>query len=115
EQVKEGVTNAAITTMPPVGSGSILAGCSSGVEPVFALSYTRRSKSLSEGEFKVFHPLVKEYMSATHVSDVKQLPSYFVTAHQIKPAMRGKMQATIDRHIDTAHEGACDLTESTTP
>ena len=115
EKVKEGVRNAAITTIPPVGSGSILAGCSSGVEPVFALSYTRRSKSLSEGEFKVFHPLVKEYMSATHVSDVKQLPSYFVTAHQIKPEMRVKMQAAIQRHIDTAISSTVNLPESITP
>ncbi len=115
EKVKEGVRNAAITTIPPVGSGSILAGCSSGIEPVFALSYTRRSKSLSEGEFKVFHPLVKEYMSATHVSDVKQLPSYFVTAHQIKPEMRVKMQAAIQRHIDTAISSTVNLPESITP
>ena len=115
ESMKEGVRNAAITTIPPVGSGSILAGCSSGVEPVFALSYTRRSKSLSEGEFKVFHPLVKEYMSATHLSEVKQLPSYFVTAHQIKPEMRVKMQATIQRHIDTAISSTVNLPESITP
>ena len=115
EKVKEGVRNAAITTIPPVGSGSILAGCSSGIEPVFALSYTRRSKSLSEGEFKVFHPLVKEYMSATHLSEVKQLPSYFVTAHQIKPEMRVKMQATIQRHIDTAISSTVNLPESITP
>src|SRR6266571_2764060 len=115
EAVKEGVRNAAITTIPPVGSGSILAGCSSGVEPVFALSYTRRSKSLSEGEFKVFHPLVKEYMSATHLSDVKQLPSYFVTAHQIRPEMRVKMQAAIQRHIDTAISSTVNLPESITP
>jgi ribonucleoside-diphosphate reductase alpha chain len=115
DRVKEGIRNAAITTIPPVGSGSILAGCSSGVEPVFALSYTRRSKSLSEGEFKVFHPLVKEYMSATRVSDVKQLPSYFVTSHQIKPEMRVKMQATIQKHIDTAISSTVNLPESITP
>jgi ribonucleoside-diphosphate reductase alpha chain len=53
EKIKiQGIRNSAVTTVPPVGSGSILAACSSGAEPVFALSYTRRSKSLSEGEFK---------------------------------------------------------------
>jgi len=112
---KSGIRNAAITTIPPVGSGSILAGSSSGIEPVFALSYTRRSKSLSEGEFKVFHPLVHEYMSANRVSDLKQLPSYFVTAHQIKPEMRVKMQATIQKHIDTAISSTVNLPESITP
>ncbi len=112
---KHGIRNAAITTIPPVGSGSILAGCSSGIEPVFALSYTRRSKSLSEGEFKVFHPLVKEYMVAGGVRDVKELPNYFVTAHQIRPEMRVKMQATIQKHIDTAISSTVNLPESITP
>ena len=119
EKVKEkirsqGLRNAAITTIPPVGSGSILAGTSSGVEPVFALFYTRRSKSLSEGEFKVFHPLVKEYMGATGASNEGELPNYFVTSHQIRPEMRVKMQATIQRHIDTAISSTVNLPEDIT-
>ena len=104
-----GIRNSALTTIPPVGSGSILAACSSGVEPVFALSYTRRSKSLSEGEFKVFHPLVKEYMQVHRIADEKQLPSYFVTSHQIKPEMRVRMQAAIQKHIDTAISSTVNL------
>jgi ribonucleoside-diphosphate reductase alpha chain len=111
----QGVRNAAVTTIPPVGSGSILAGTSSGVEPVFALFYTRRSKSLSEGEFKVFHPLVREYMAATGARDERQLPTYFVTAYQIRPEMRVKMQATIQKHIDTAISSTVNLPEDITP
>ena len=111
----QGIRNAAITTIPPVGSGSILAGTSSGVEPVFALFYTRRSKSLSEGEFKVFHPLVREYMTATGASSEEQLPNYFVTSHQIKPEMRVRMQATIQKHIDTAISSTVNLAETITP
>ncbi|HUI86190.1 MAG TPA: adenosylcobalamin-dependent ribonucleoside-diphosphate reductase [Nitrososphaerales archaeon] len=111
----QGLRNAAITTVPPVGSGSILAGCSSGIEPVFALSYTRRSKSLSEGEFKVFHPLVREHMELSRISDEDQLPNYFVTAHQIRPEMRVKMQATIQKHIDTAISSTVNLAQETTP
>lgn len=120
DRVKEkirnlGLRNAALTTIPPVGSGSILAGCSSGIEPVFALSYIRRSKSLSEGEFKVFHPLVRQYMDMYRINDEKQLPSYFVTAHQIKPEMRVKMQAAIQKHIDTAISSTVNLPEDITP
>jgi ribonucleoside-diphosphate reductase alpha chain len=120
EKVKEkirtqGIRNAAVTTIPPVGSGSILAGTSSGVEPVFALFYTRRSKSLSEGEFKVFHPLVKQYMGATGAMNEESLPSYFTTSHQIKPEMRVKMQATIQKHIDTAISSTVNLPEGITP
>jgi ribonucleoside-diphosphate reductase alpha chain len=120
EKIKEkirtqGIRNAAITTIPPVGSGSILAGCSSGIEPVFALCYTRRSKSLSEGEFKVFHPLVSEYMVQTGAKNEQQLPNYFVTSHQIRPEMRVKMQATIQKHIDTAISSTVNLPQETTP
>ena len=119
EKVKEkirsqGIRNAAVTTVPPVGSGSILAGCSSGVEPVFALYYTRRSKSLSEGEFKVFHPLVKEYMQLTGAREEGQLPNYFVTSHQIRPEMRVRMQATIQKHIDTAISSTVNLPQDIT-
>ena len=110
----QGIRNAAITTIPPVGSGSILAGTSSGVEPVFALFYTRRSKSLSEGEFKVFHPLVKDYMSVSGTKE-EELPSYFVTSHQIRPEMRVKMQATIQKHIDTAISSTVNLPQDITP
>lgn len=105
----QGIRNSALTTVPPVGSGSIFVGSSSGVEPVFALYYTRRSKSLSEGEFKVWHPLVKEYMRVFRVTDENALPSYFVTAHQIKPEMRVKMQAAIQKHIDTAISSTVNL------
>ena len=41
-----------------------LAGCTSGIEPIFALSYTRRSESLSEREFAVAHPLAVQYRAA---------------------------------------------------
>jgi len=110
EKIKiQGIRNSAVTTVPPVGSGSILAACSSGAEPVFALSYTRRSKSLSEGEFKVFHPLVKDYMQVHRITDERQLPSYFVTSHQIKPEMRVRMQAAIQKHIDTAISSTVNL------
>ncbi len=107
----KGIRNAALTTVPPVGSGSILAGSSSGVEPVFALAYTRRSKSLSEGEFKVFHPLVKEYMQVHRITDEGMLPAQFVTAHQIKGQLRVKMQAAIQKHIDTAISSTVNLPE----
>ncbi|HUI00654.1 MAG TPA: adenosylcobalamin-dependent ribonucleoside-diphosphate reductase [Nitrososphaerales archaeon] len=106
---RQGIRNSALTTVPPVGSGSIFVGSSSGVEPVFALYYTRRSKSLSEGEFKVWHPLVREYMKVFRVADESNLPPYFVTAHQIKPEMRVKMQAAIQKHIDTAISSTVNL------
>jgi len=116
---QRGLRNAALITVPPVGSGSVLAGTSSGIEPIFSLSYVRRSKSLSKDEFKVFHPLVKDYMefkanNGENIEGESQLPDTFVTSHQIKPEMRVKMQAAIQRHVDHAISSTINLARETT-
>ncbi|MEM4311045.1 MAG: adenosylcobalamin-dependent ribonucleoside-diphosphate reductase [Nitrososphaerales archaeon] len=110
ERIKEkGLRNVCILTIPPVGSGSILAGTSSGIEPLYAISYVRRSKSLTEQEFKVYHPLVKEYMGLFKVQDEKDLPPTFIPAYKIKPEQRVKMQAMIQRHIDSSISSTVNL------
>ncbi len=106
---KQGLRNACILTVPPVGSGSVLAGTTSGVEPMFALSYLRRSESLSEEEFKVYHPLVSEYMEKFGLDDEADLPETFVTSHQIKPELRVRMQAAIQKHIDSCISSTVNL------
>ncbi|MGQ0793854.1 MAG: adenosylcobalamin-dependent ribonucleoside-diphosphate reductase [Deltaproteobacteria bacterium] len=106
---KQGLRNACILTVPPVGSGSILAGTTSGVEPIFAVSYFRRSKSLSQGEFKVYHPLAGEYMTQFGLDDDADLPPMFVTSHEIKPEMRVRMQAAIQKHIDSCISSTVNL------
>jgi ribonucleoside-diphosphate reductase alpha chain len=109
---RHGLRNVSLLTVPPVGSGSALAGCTSGIEPVFALSYVRRSESLSKERFHVLHPLVARY-AAIHGIDLggvdllddphdylaSKLPHYFVTAHEIDPVKRVEMQAALQAHI----------------
>ncbi len=112
EKLRKGLRNSALLTVPPVGSGSLLAGVSSGIEPIFALWYTRRSESLSQEEFRVYHPLVREYKALTGASD-EDLPDYFVTAHEIDPFFRVKMQATIQKHIDHSISSTVNLPEET--
>lgn len=108
---KDGLRNAALMAVAPVGSGSILAGCSSGIEPIFALRYTRRSESLSQGEFEVVHPLVQEYRKIA--GDNVDLPSYFVTAHDIRPEFRVKMQGAIQKQVDHAISSTINLPQNT--
>lgn len=116
EKIKaNGLRNAALLTVPPVGSGSVLAGCTSGIEPIFSLSYVRKSKSLSKGEFAVSHPLVREYMEKTNLTNIKELPETFVTAHEIEPLMRVRMQATIQKHIDHALSSTVNLPKDISP
>jgi len=111
---KFGLRNAALLTVPPVGSGSALAGVSSGIEPVFSLSYTRRSESLSKKEFKVFHPLVREYMKLFKIKSEDELPEIFITAHQIKPEKRVQIQAAIQKHIDHSISSTVNLPQKIT-
>lgn len=106
---KQGLRNACILTVPPVGSGSVLAGTTSGIEPMFAKSYFRRSKSLSQGEFKVYHPLVKEYLQKFDLDDEHELPDTFVTSHKMSPKLRVRMQAAIQKHIDSCISSTVNL------
>jgi ribonucleoside-diphosphate reductase alpha chain len=117
-----GLRNAALLTVPPVGSGSALAGVTSGIEPIFALTYIRRSESLSQGYFRVIHPLALSYFRARgretpDASAIDEagsvlrelLPATFVTAHEIDPIQRVTMQAAIARHIDNAVSSTINL------
>ncbi|HXF82963.1 MAG TPA: adenosylcobalamin-dependent ribonucleoside-diphosphate reductase, partial [bacterium] len=108
-----GLRNVALLTVPPVGSGAALAGVTSGIEPIFDLVYVRRSESLSQETFKVYHPLVREYMRRFEVDRESELPPYFVTAHQIKAEMRVKMQAAIQKHIDHSISSTVNLPKET--
>ena len=114
-----GLRNVALLTIPPVGSGSALAGSSSGVEPVFAFSYTRKSESLAKDTFKVYHPLVQEYLKKFEggIDSRREgivLPDYFVESHKIKPEFRVRMQATIQKYIDHSISSTVNLPEDTT-
>lgn len=109
---KQGLRNVCILTVAPVGSGSVLTGTSSGVEPIFSLEYLRRSESLSKEWYEVEHPLVREYRKATG-DQGDDLPDFFVTSHQIDPFFRVKMQGTLQRYIDSAISSTVNLAEDT--
>ncbi len=114
---KHGLRNIAYLTVPPVGSGSLLAGTSSGIEPIFALYYIRRAESLSQKEFRVYHPLARQYMRmlGREEMDEEEFPEFFITAHRIDPEKRVLMQATVQKHIDQAISSTINLPRETTP
>ncbi len=112
---RHGLRNVALLTVPPVGSGAALAGVTSGIEPIFDLAYVRRSESLSQETFKVYHPLVREFMARYQVDREEDLPAFFVTSHQIKAEMRVKMQAAIQKHIDHSISSTVNLPRDATP
>ena len=88
--------NATVTTIAPTGTISIIAGCSSGVEPNFAWKTTRRD---SFGEVELLHPLYEEWTTA-HPDEA--LPDYFVSAHEITPEWHLRIQAAYQKYTDNA-------------
>jgi ribonucleoside-diphosphate reductase alpha chain len=106
---QQGLRNVTLLTIAPTGSIAAMAGCTSGIEPIFALSYTRRSESLSEQAFTVAHPLAVQYRTAHHLAAEAALPDFFTTAHRIDPEKRVLMQATLQRHIDQSISSTINL------
>jgi ribonucleoside-diphosphate reductase alpha chain len=109
---KYGIRNSTVLTVPPVGTGSIVAQTSSGIEPVFCTSYRRRVKN-HDGEtfteYKVYHPLIKKLYG-----DDTDLPDFVVTAHDIDPYFRVKMQGVIQKYVDSSISSTVNLAESVT-
>lgn len=111
--------NATVTTIAPTGTLSILAGCSSGVEPLFAVSYVRNimegTKLLEVNPY--FEKIAKErgfwsrdlmerIADSGSLHDFTEIPddvkSVFVTAHDITPMEHIAMQAAFQKHVDNA-------------
>ena len=115
EKIKNhGIRNSTLTTVAPTGSGAIVARVTSGVEPIFATSYKRKVKrndSLGKefDTFTVYHPVVKEMFG-----DDKNLPEHVVTAHDVDPYFRVKMQGEVQKYIDSSISSTVNLAEDTT-
>jgi ribonucleoside-diphosphate reductase alpha chain len=111
-----GLRNSQILTIAPTGTLSTMLGISGGIEPIFNLSYNRLTKSL-HGEdvvYKVFTPIVKEYMEKHGLENEEDLPDFFVTAQTINPFMRVKIQGAWQRHIDASISSTINLPNEAT-
>ena len=111
---KYGLRNSNLLTIAPTGSLSTMLGISGGIEPIFAKSYTRITKSLDGGEkaYKVYTPIVKEYMEQNNLTDESKLPDYFVTAQDIDYKARVDMQATWQKYIDASISSTVNIPEN---
>jgi ribonucleoside-diphosphate reductase alpha chain len=113
------VRNATVTTIAPTGTLSIIAGCSSGIEPLFALTFVR--KVLDGAELLEVNPVfervakarefysdelmkeIAEHGGCTNVPTVPEdVQRVFVTAHDITPEWHVRMQAAFQKYTDNA-------------
>ncbi len=101
---KHGLRNSQLLTIPPTGSISTLIGCSNGLEPIFQVSYTRKSESLHHEDtyYKVFTPIVKEYMDRNGITREEDLPDFFVTTSNLDYKSRIEVQAAWQQYIDAS-------------
>ena len=125
------IRNATVTTIAPTGSISIIAGCSSGIEPIFAISFIRNvlggtrlfeTNPLFEMAAKErgFYSarLLEEIAKTGSVQGIEEIPEdirkLFVTALDIRPEWHVKMQAVFQKHTDNAVSKTVNLpTDST--
>lgn len=111
--IKEyGLRNSQVLTIAPTGSLSTMLGISGGIEPIFNISYTRKTQTLNNGEetyYKVYTPIAKAYMEANNIVKEEDLPEIFVTAMTLTPIERIKMQSVWQTHIDASISSTVNL------
>jgi ribonucleoside-diphosphate reductase alpha chain len=111
---KYSLRNSTVTTIAPTGTISIIAGCSSGIEPIFGLYFKHRLG------FEFFNPFFEEVMKEEgywseslkeHVRKhgtiedtnlPEELKNLFRTAHEIPPEWHVRMQAAFQKYTDNA-------------
>jgi len=113
------VRNATRTTIAPTGTLSIIAGCSSGIEPLFALSYVRNIldgdqlvevnpyfEEVARKEGFYSEELMRQLADGARLGEVEgvqdKVKRLFVTAHEISPEWHVRMQAAFQRSTDNA-------------
>ncbi len=112
--MNNGRRNISISTVAPTGTLSMLAQVSSGIEPVFLLSYKRRRKVNPNDEnvkidftddmgdafeeFTVFHTKLKDWMEITGKTDITQSPYHGATAPEINWEKRVELQSLVQKY-----------------
>ncbi len=121
--------NASCTTIAPTGTLSIIAGCSSGIEPLFGLAFVRYimngrnllevspdfSRAARDGGF-FSKDLIRKLASGTALHQIKDVPAavtrLFVTAMEVAPQWHVRMQAAFQKHVDSAVSKTVNLTRN---
>ncbi len=104
--------NCSLLSIAPTGSIGTMLNISTGVEPFFALSYTRRTESMSGETYKVEIKAVEEYRKACHNNE--DLPEFFITSAEIPWKQRIDIQAALQEFCDTAISSTVNLSRETT-
>ena len=121
--------NCNLTTVAPTGTISIIAGCSSGIEPVFAVAFMRNQAGvlmpdvnedfvrIAKDEGWYSDALVQRIAAAGHIH-FDEVPAkwqrVFVTAHDVTPEWHIRMQAAFQEYTDSAISKTCNFPHQAT-
>ncbi|MEM2339649.1 MAG: adenosylcobalamin-dependent ribonucleoside-diphosphate reductase, partial [Nitrososphaerales archaeon] len=128
------IRNASLTTIAPTGTISEIAGCSSGIEPLYAVAYVRNvAESLGE-KLIVINPIfeeiaikegfydeqiIRKIARTTSIQHIEEIPEnirrIFVTAHDISPEWHVRMQAAFQKYTHNAVSKTVNFPNYATP
>ncbi|RKY55632.1 MAG: adenosylcobalamin-dependent ribonucleoside-diphosphate reductase, partial [Candidatus Neomarinimicrobiota bacterium] len=123
--------NSTFITIAPTGTISMISDCSSGIEPIFSLVFT---KSVMDGTDLLYinpyfeeacreagiysEELMERVKSKGSIQDIEEIPEsirkVFVTAHDISPEWHVRMQASFQKWVDSAVSKTCNFPKSST-
>jgi ribonucleoside-diphosphate reductase alpha chain len=124
--------NATVTTVAPTGTISIIAGCSSGIEPYYSLAYERNvldgtrltevnplfERAASDGEF-LSEDLIERVAASRSIGEFDDIPeavrALFLTAADVDAEDHVRMQAVFQKHCDSSVSKTINLPETSTP
>lgn len=111
-----GLRNSQLLTIAPTGSISTLIGCSNGVEPIFQISYVRKSESLHAEDtyYTVYTEIIRQLMEAQGLSREEDLPDYVITTSNLNYRDRINVQATWQQFIDASISSTVNVPEEFT-
>ena len=118
---EHGLRNSSLLSIAPTGTIGTMCGLSGGAEPLYAISYERTTHALEKSKktFKVFAKSVDHFIKVNMLEDVpedkliKGTP-YIVSAHDIDPLDRVRMQAQMQQYVDNAISSTVNLDNSAT-
>jgi ribonucleoside-diphosphate reductase alpha chain len=125
------IRNATTTTIAPTGTLSIIADCSSGIEPIFAVSFVKNVmdndklievnkyfKSIAGEKGFYSKELMERIAEKGHIKDIEEVPEeykrIFITAHEVSPKWHVRSQSAFQKFVDNAVSKTVNFANSAT-